>query len=200
MGLDKGVAQYHGTQYHASLEAPIPAGVFFAVVGEGSVWTSWPEDRPEDQRVGPWGVTARISGKGTSNIFTYATSLTSALPAAPQAKAGHRNHFDAGIQQAKEYLLEPTDNYLVSIDPKLVTPNGEPCPENWRETDTQCVIEVGESDDGPVTKGFKTAAAISAMTGGFTLAPQATTVAASAIAIGYLKKADTSIGQYCGKQ
>lgn len=193
MGLDNSVAQYHGTQYH--LGTTLPEVPFLQ--GEATVWSSWPDDRPEEQRVGPWGATLRA---GVAADVNDLIPFYGQVPHYPLYRQGHRNHFAWGIDKTKNYLLDPADNYFVSIDPRLVTPSGEPCPDNWRENDTQCVIEVGEEEDGPIEKGFKTAAAISAMTGGFTMAPHAASIASSAIALGYLKKADASVANYCGKQ
>jgi hypothetical protein len=144
------------------------------------------------------GATAKISKfLNTNTLAAWNSSMNVRYP---EARAGNRKHFDWAIQKVYTYLKQ-LDSALVSIDPRLVTASGAPCPDNWRsKDDTQCVIEIGDRDDDPITRGFKTAKAVCAVTGGCALLPQGSIVAASAIGLGYLKESGMkSVGQYCRK-
>lgn len=85
------------------------------------------------------------------------------------------------------------------LDPRLVTPEGEPCPSDWRGegSDQGCVIEFGEDGESHTKRGLKTAAALCIATGGCQAVPLTAPATVHALSIGAVRDAGSSVDKYC---
>lgn len=202
-GIEDGVEDYYGT--HASGEITVPTSIPFINAG-GGLWinsenrsyTSRSEIPAPDYQDGrPFG--GYVKTKATAGWFLSAFSkyhpwekVSNGLTQ-PIAGGGEWAAWKKGTMLIHD-LLKQVDKTGTDIDPRLVTSEGEPCPDNWAQKESDrwhpeqvCVVKLGNEEDSHGDRGYKTANALAKITEGSSIPFATSTLGTAAIGLGYMR-------------